>query len=85
MLKELCHPSTALFMRGKSFCTRSVTLWNGEHCLKINNSYNTSKTFRRIYSVFLSVCLVGGYSPTGYLHRGKCPGGYSPGGYSPGG
>ena len=67
MLKELCHPSTALFVRGKSFCTRSSTLWNGEHCLKINNYYNISTTFRRIFSIF--DCVSGG---------GYCPGGYSP-------
>ena len=34
------------------------TLWNGEHCLKINNYYNTSKTFRSIFSIF--VCVSGG-------------------------
>ena len=58
VLKELCHPSTALFARGKSFCTWSSTLWNGEHCLKINIYYNKSKTFRHVFSIF--VCVSGG-------------------------
>ena len=50
--------TTALFVRGKSFCTRSSTLCNGEHCLEINNYYNTSISFRRIFSIF--VCVSGG-------------------------
>ena len=69
MLKELCHPSTALFVRGKSFCTRSSTLWNGEHCLKINNYYNTSKTFRHIFSIFVCVvCVSGGGYCRGWVN-----------------
>ena len=52
---ELCHPSTALFARGKSFCTWSSTLWNGEYCLKINIYNNKSKTFRHIFSFCVCV------------------------------
>ena len=48
MLKELYHPSTALFVRGKSFV---LNTWNGEHFLNINICYNTYSTF---------VCVSGG-------------------------
>ena len=56
VLKELCHPSTALFVR----CEKYFVL--GRQRYGMVNIIT--------YSVFLSVCLAGGYCPGGLFAQG---------------